>query len=170
MLVNRTAILFVFAIALGVGCEAKDRDTIASEGGKAWEHAAKAASAAWSSVSAKVAEITPDASADAMQAARSAVESAKQELAKIPNPTPEIQRQLESARTGLEKIDAAAMVRDLREKAAAALEAAKKAGAQAGESAKKAAKEAEELQDRLSKAQKSYEEAEARLRSLEAGK
>ena len=51
------------------GCEQKDRDVIATESSKAWEHASKAAMAAWVSVSKKVSEISPNSSEEAMQAA-----------------------------------------------------------------------------------------------------
>ncbi len=145
----RFFLLAMLCLAL-VGCEPKERDTFAKESGKAWEHASKAAVTAWNSIAKKVAEITPDSTKEAMDSARKSAEDAQKKLGDIPNPTPEIMKQIEAAKAAIAKLDAAARLKELQERAAQMVEDAKKQAENAGKSA-------EEVKKKLSDANESYQ-------------
>lgn len=170
--VNRILLGLIACVALH-GCEPRDREVIATEGGKAWEHASKAAVTAWNSVAKKAMEITPSASSEAMDAARKAVEAAKKQLEAIPNPTPDIQKKLAEARAGMEKIDAAATLKELQDKASGMVEAARRQAENAGKTyeevrsnLKGANENYRDLQKRIDEAQKGYEDANRRLEDV----
>jgi len=165
------SLVVVFAIA----CEPKDRESIARDGGKALEHASKAITTAWNSVAAKVREISPESSQDALERARQAVVDVQKQAEAIPNPTPEVLAQLESARAAIAKIDAAEQLRSLQEQATAL-------GADASDKATRAADGAQDLrkqleagnerlrllQQEIAAARESYDAAAKKLESLTA--
>jgi glutamyl/glutaminyl-tRNA synthetase len=148
-MVVRLILLSLFALSL-VGCEPKDRETFSKESGKAWEHASKAAITAWNSVAKKVSEITPDSTKEAMDSARKAAEDAQNKLGAIPNPTPEVMKQIEAAKAALAKLDAATRLKDLQEQAGMMVEDAKLKAENAGKSA-------EEIQKNLTNANETYQ-------------
>jgi chromosome segregation ATPase len=152
----------VVGLAILIGCEPKERATIVTEGAKAWDHAAKAAVTAWESVAKKAAEITPAASKQAMDSARAAVESARKKLEEVPNPTPEIQKKIEAARAGISKIDAAATLKELQDKASSMVESAK-------EQADNAGKTYNEVKSNLEQANAQYKALQERIRQAEEG-
>ncbi len=145
----RTLLVAALCVALA-GCEPKERDTFAKESGKAWEHASKAAVTAWNSVAKKVAAITPDSTREAMDSARKAAEGAQKKLSGIPNPTPEIMKQVEAAKASIAKLNAAERLKDLQERAAKMVEDAKKQAENAGKSV-------EDVKKNLSTANENYQ-------------
>lgn len=144
---------------LVVGCEPKDRESIVQDGGKALEHAGRAVSTAWNSVAKKVSEISPESSQDAMDQARLAVADLQKKAEAIPNPTPEVLRQVEQARAALAKIDAAAKLRELQDQAAALTQQAKQQ-TEAG------AKQLADLQNQIKAAREHYDAASTQLEKL----
>jgi len=155
---------FLLLITLA-GCEPKDRDTFAKESGKAWEHASKAAITAWSSVAKKVAEITPDSTQEAMDSARKAAEDAQKKLSEIPNPTPEILKQVEAAKASLAKLDAAERFKKLSEQATQMVEDAKLKAENAGKSADEIRKNLEGANESYRKLMENVESARANYES-----
>lgn len=158
---------------LVLGCEAKDRDSIAKETGKAWEHASRAAVTAWASLSKKVDEITPDSTMGAIEEARKAAASAQEQLSKIPNPTPEILKQIEAAKAAVAKLDAAQRLRDLQDRASAMVADAQKQADNAGKSAEavrqnlmRANETFQKLQTEIQSASERYDQTAAELRRL----
>lgn len=158
---------------VAAGCEPKDRETIARDGGKALEHAGKAAMTAWNSVAAKVREISPESSKEALERVRLSVVDLQKKAEAIPNPTPEVLAQLEQARASIAKIDAAEQLRALQEQAAtlkADVEAKAKA---AGEGAKELREQVlvgneklEQLQKQIDAARAKYDETAKALEDL----
>lgn len=155
-------LLCAMGLALLVGCQPKDRATIVTESSKAWEHASKAAITAWNSVAAKVSEITPDASKEALAAARSAVDAAKKKLESVPNPTPEIRKKIEEARAGISKIDAAATLKELQDKSSAMLESAR-------QRAENTNKTLEEVRTNLEAGNEQYKALQLRINEAKEG-
>lgn len=162
-----------FVLVVAVACEPKDRESIVRDGGKALEHAGKAVSTAWNSVAAKVREISPESSADALSRARQAVVDVQDQAKAIPNPTPEVLAQLEAARAAIAKIDAAEKLRSLQEQAAALAAQAKDQVDRAADGAQDLRKEAEggaerlkQLERDIAAARESYDAAAQKLESL----
>ncbi|MCC7433306.1 MAG: hypothetical protein IT363_01375 [Methanoregulaceae archaeon] len=163
------SLVVVFAIA----CEPKDRESIARDGGKALEHAGKAISTAWNSVAAKVREISPESSEEALSRARQAVVDVQEKAKAIPNPTPEVLAQLEAARAAIAKIDAAEKLRSLQEQAAALGADAKNKADRAADGAQDLRKQLEAgnerlklLEQEIAAARESYDAAAKKLESL----
>lgn len=174
MVMKSLAFALVLALGLAAGCEPKDRESIAKDGGKALEHAGKAAMTAWKSISAKVSEITPESSKEAIEKARQSVMDLQKQAEAIPNPTPEVLAQIESARAAIAKIDAAEQLRALQDQATAIKnDLAEKAKA-VGESAESAKsqieagnKQLKELQQQIDTARANYEEAAQAVEKLQ---
>lgn len=163
------SLVAVFAIA----CEPKERESIVRDSSKALEHAGKAAVTAWNSLSAKVRELSPESSEEALSRARQAVVDVQERAKAIPNPTPEVLAQLEAARAAIAKIDAAEKLRSLREQAAAIGADVKEKADQAGKGAQDLRNQVAEGNDRLkflekeiAAARESYDAAAKKLESL----
>lgn len=151
-MVMRTALIVTGIALFALGCEPKAREEIVRDGGKAYEHASRAVVTAWNSVAAKVKEISPDSSDDAIAQARMAVLDLQKKAEAIPNPTPDVMAQLNEARASLAKIDAAEELKRLQNQT-------KALGEGAGEQYKK-------LQHQVDEARKRYDESVGTLEKL----
>lgn len=110
-----------------------------------------------------------------MSSARDAVEGVQKKLAEVPNPTPEIQKQIEAARASIAKIDAAATLKELQDKTRAMVEGAQKQAENAGKTAEEvkqrleaASDEYRALSKRIDDANRNYEDATRRFDSLKS--
>ncbi len=155
------------------GCQPKDREVIVRESGQAWDHAAKAASTAWDSAMVKIKEITPESTQSALDSAKESAVSLQKKLEGIPNPTPEITKQLEGARQSLAKVDAAQTVRDLQTKSESMITDARQKGENAGKSIEDLRKQLatanenfQTLQKQLAEARANFETANKKLEQL----
>lgn len=154
-------IIPVFALALA-GCEPEAQQGVQKHGSRALEEAGKAGQIAMQSLLKQAQKLDTNANPELRKKTQKAIDDMRAQMEKIPNPSPEVQKQLDGLRAAGERLDAQQMVSDARAQMEALVKQAQKTGESIEDTRKKledADRQYQELKKKATDAQKRADDA-----------